>query len=37
MFKTILSGVVLAMEFLGPVFLVVLWRKEKRPAGGPSA
>jgi hypothetical protein len=37
MFKTILSGVFTAMEFLGPVLLLVLWRKEKRPAGGPSA
>jgi hypothetical protein len=37
MFKTILSGAFLWMEFLGPVILLALWRKEKRSAGGPSA
>jgi hypothetical protein len=30
MFKTILSGVFLAMEFLGPVLLLALWRNSIR-------
>jgi hypothetical protein len=33
MFKTILSGAFAAMEFLGPLLLLALWRKEN-PAGG---